>query len=279
MDYWDMSINFDRWFTGVRTSNTLGLGEATVKNLTKNFTKLEMLTAHALDSVHGDVHLTHTPWDVCRGVIALDPGKSNCAVRKLFGDPAVDLRRALWPALSSLRPNDVVVGIHVHFGDKLLMNFSKLTTDKHQTPESLILHVLGSVGQLFSTLERRSPCGTMRLRIALASDIPRMSEIVQAHYGERLLPGPDAPASHVGFNLGDVYSRPFVKLLTDWFLLALSDVVVQPVPSTFGRSAMLLGMQYIQLTEGDLSFQLRKGAWAVNNFALDAVVHDLCVSM
>lgn len=291
-------LAWDHWFSRINTPRTMGLESGALRNLPRlpmpDDFKGDLL--QSLQSMQGGVYIPGIGWNHMEELFKLGPrwekhgdtdghGSRDCVARMLFGEPADDLRDALLPAVSSLQQNDVVVGIHIRFGDHVLLKDMEVSnqhlkgmgfilSDPRNTSMKVINSTFEFLFSLWARLERKQACGPMRLRIAFATDIPKVAQAVKDQYGDMVLPVPSAPAMHSYLLRGKGHENSAAALVSQWFLLVLSDIVLQPVGSSFSDSAMWTGGQHVKLAQN----MMANGVEAVPESALDSVVRDLCTA-
>ena len=175
----------------------------------------------------------------------------SCAMRQYMEHPTAGLLARLSPRLTQLVPGDVLLALHLRFGDGMIQ---KSTQQKEALTESQLMQgkvsldrlqaAYGLIDELIHGIESRN--STLRVRIFVSSDVPAGLAAVEHRYGSRLLRIPKTAAFHSNraANMQESKRSDLTQeMVADWFLLALADVLVQPRKSTFSATASHLGLQ------------------------------------
>ncbi|CAE7271088.1 unnamed protein product [Symbiodinium natans] len=198
---------------------------------------------------------------------------ASCKARALYDSPSQELLNAIGRPLANLSSADVLVGVHFRFGDSVILkNLNYSGSWDHagdvRLQESKWQETWGVVDELISQLEEGSGAS---VRLTVATDNPPRLDEVERRYGRRLLPQIPSKALYHSYMLQpeeeparSEYRESFRKMVADWFLLALSDVVVQPMRSSYSDAALLLAMPLLALksTKPEMG-SLRRGVSAV----------------
>jgi len=209
-------------------------------------------------------------------------GAGGCAMRQYMDHPTSELWQRLQVTTAALRPTDVVVGMHLRFGDgHIFENVTGANGGPHKDDQRLqmkdveVMHQ--SLEAFVREIEERDP--RLRVRMFVASDVPAGVENVKNRWGERMLPLRNKIAFHT--NYGRTFDNApeyqglkralFADLVSDWFFLAMADVIMQPMGSSFSQTAGWLGMQ------GPCHKDLRRGL--VNAAAWGPCIEQIVGSM
>jgi len=193
------------------------------------------------------------------------PGSSaslqSCMARAYFDRPSEALWRRMTVSASGLGPKDVVIGLHLRYGDKYVMSAMGAGVFKkedlpmrsrgmdHQIPAKLPA-INQLIGALIQDIEQADP--SLKVRIFVASDVSQGISAMKTQWGERMLPLKEKVVFHVhevpqqsgADYLGEEKRKEYAAdAVSDWFLLAMSDVLIQPMGSAFSTTAMQLGLQ------------------------------------
>jgi len=209
-----------------------------------------------------------------------DLGVHSCAMRQYMDRPTAELARRLSVTTGDLVPGDVVIALHLRFGDKLqdeVMHRGgtrRLRNGKDsRIGDSMLDEAFALVDKLISDIESQDP--KLRVRIFVASDIPMGVTSVKEKWGARVLPLRQKIAFHSNHekdfhgSLSQAEHCSLISdLVSDWYFLALADILIQPMGSSFSESAMYLGMQGTCLfSSGAWSRRDHKRAPCVSNVA------------
>ena len=179
-------------------------------------------------------------------------GAGGCAMRQYMDHPTSELWQRLQVTTAALRPTDVVVGMHLRLGDSYIFeNVTGANGGPYKVGGKLKMQdveVMHQSLEAFVSEIERDP--RLRVRMFVASDVPAGVENVKERWGERMLPLRNKIAFHT--NYGRAFDNApeyqglkralFADLVSDWFFLAMADVMVQPMGSSFSQTAGWLGM-------------------------------------
>ena len=175
----------------------------------------------------------------------------GCAMRKYMNHPSVALWERLSVSVVDLKPWDVVVSMHLRFGD---LHIARKEWTSNCTPDVMNYKCSRLDGTMLDEMHTflvelvrglESQDTRLRVRLFVASDVPEGVEEVEKRWGGRVLPHVQKVAHHSGFRTnesGTVRRSRVADLISDWFLLAMSDVLLLPMDSTFSGTAEVLGM-------------------------------------
>jgi len=175
----------------------------------------------------------------------------SCLLRQFLDQPSAQLLAALTLPLLNMTSTDILLGMHIRYGDEFLekeMNLSGkvkgLTFGMNKISQAKAFrHEFEYVSKLIKNIEARMP--GRRVRIAIISDVPKGIEEATKIFGSRVLPMLPLDPVHSYFfqSLHSERARAqAAKLVSDWFLLALSDVLIRMTSSTFSLTASWLGL-------------------------------------
>jgi len=196
-------------------------------------------------------------WDALRKNSSVDfVDARSCALRQFLGRPNAQLQERLSVYLSDLSPGDVLVGVHVRYGDVAIMSEQKKGGAK-------LFHAPGRDGrcerkcddrrlsmnwtaasQLVSDLTADLQTQGLRVRVFVASDAAAGMAEATKLWGPQMLRGikKDRPGSHSSLWKAGKSAEQAGELVSDWYMLGLSDVLLKMSDSTFSKSSALLGM-------------------------------------
>ena len=193
----------------------------------------------------------------------------SCAARLYLDHPSSRLLTRLSITTRRLISRDVVIAFHLRYGDTVLMDrlgptraqiWTKYIDDRGLSEERM-RRTHSFVKKLISEIEGMD--SKLRVHIFLSSDLPQSVTNMTRQYGGRMLlvrmkrRFSYSQADHLFFDetgkrlqqQGKVAALSEAEgmsaasdYISDWFLLALSDILVRPMQSGFSQSAAALGM-------------------------------------
>jgi len=181
----------------------------------------------------------------------------SCVMRQYLDRPSAELLArgtGLAKAVEDLAPRDVLISLHLRFGDTAIRasvqadqpgatSSRRYKKDDRGLNAKVMANIQQVVTDLISALEKRDP--SLRVRLFVASDVPQGIAWVREHWGSRLVPLREKVAFHsrlVG-SLSEEKKRSLVSdLASDWFLLAIADVLIQPMSSSLSDTAAEVGI-------------------------------------
>jgi len=183
-------------------------------------------------------------------------------MRQYMDHPTAELMARLSYSMSDIEPRDVLISTHLRFGDRHLF--------KHMFNGTLVIPSSSGRGRLLKSsddrivpaslsslqkfmdrmigeIERREP--GVRVRLFVASDIPDGLAWVQERWKDRVLPLKEKIPFHSnheeewhGTTISATAHRSLIAdMVSDWYLLAIADVFMQPMGSSFSETAEHLG--------------------------------------
>lgn len=189
-------------------------------------------------------------WLAFRKSADVDP--RSCGLRHWLSRPNQRLAEGLLLPLSDMARNEVVIGFHMRFGDAAILKQNssispnidaKMRADDRQKKfASGFQEAEMRISTLISTLESSPRFPLRSVRIFVSSDVPDGIQKARQLWGSRVLHEATHVATH---NRMWTRRHPGLALacVADWYMLALSDILVLAANSTFGTTAHLLGMQ------------------------------------
>ena len=247
-DYCSHDQVLSNWFQGMATTPEMPCPERT--------------KGHCLD-------LVDDPLPVPGGRRLKVRGNSeiSCAMRQYMDHPTDELMARLSFSMSDLAPRDVLISMHLRFGDgalfPLMSNGSTAgigsplddsaegsggrRLGKKISQRSLDGHQV-QVDRMIGALESREP--SLRVRLFVTSDIPKGVEWASKKWKDRVLPLKQKVPFHSTHQdewRGSAISRNqhrtlIADMVSDWYLLAVADIVMRPMESSFSETAEHLGI-------------------------------------
>jgi len=176
----------------------------------------------------------------------------GCNMRQYLDHPTDELAARLSQTIGKLAPGDLVVALHLRFGDVSIEKALKGgqhrrlgRDDRLGALPHAIQEMRALVDELIRELESHDP--QVHVRIFVASDVLEGEKAVRDMWGSRVL---DRGTKKIVFHsagrfqgASEQHRSMTADIVSDWLLLAMSDVLVQPFPSTFSETAMYVGMQ------------------------------------
>lgn len=179
----------------------------------------------------------------------------HCMARVLFERPSSELAATVIQTLESLGPRDLLLGVHLRFGDKHVFQdmaergaWDNKSVWAYNTDQRFRQdEVPGVFQKVCGMIQDLELGGAQTVRLYVATDLgsnSAVAELAEKYFGQRLLKILDGDAHHsYVLQATPEADQVTAKMFAEWYLLALSDVLVLPMYSTFSSTAFDMGMQ------------------------------------
>lgn len=174
----------------------------------------------------------------------------GCATRWAFEYPKPAMREFLKPFLKRLETGSFLVAIHVRMGDAFInsalgkdKNHTQMHKLRHTNDRRMTLKSLEKYWDLVNAVlnELKSKIKGKNVLVFLAADTYQVAEQARQHLKHEVVENPGTSIHSNMWSKGA--ENEVIKIVADWYCLALSTVFLSPTDSTFSRTASDLGMQ------------------------------------
>lgn len=248
--YWKLSPNASL-FLGVGSKNLRTLG-----NMVPLECRNRMMRQLSSNGWSG--------YDQARAMVIVRKFKlfGKCAMRFAMGDPQPDMLRFLHPVLKELATTKAfLVGIHIRMGDtRMSEELGRVSgADDDQRLQVPLQYYLVHVNSLLQTLSWALRPLDAQPVVFVASDSAKAVDVTKRKLAFKVLSNPGLSVHSTDKKASFLEIQ---KVYGDWYLLALSGILLSPSPGTncndgcgsgFSKTAGQLGMPWMSVLGRDIT--------------------------